>query len=154
MKIKDLKDFPKALLKEDEIHLYKAFKLLNLDDEMKININIDLLSLSEEIAVSRMINEMNTDELSELTSELASFKNDNTTPTIISFAKFIFDKNYLLERELVDQGEIYFKDGVISITLNDKEYEIDVYDKYLTDINIEISETDEKTVSSINLKDI
>lgn len=154
MKIKDLKDFPKALLKEDEIHLYKAFKLLNLDDEMKININIDLLSLSEEIAVSRMINEMNTDELSELTSELASFKKDDATPTIISFAKFIFDKNYLLERELVDQGEIYFKDGVISITLNDKEYEIDVYDKYLTDINIEISETDEKIVSSINLKDI
>lgn len=150
MKINEVENFPKALLKKKEIPLYKAFILRDPEEEMKINVNIDLLSLTMESAISRLINELPTDIIANEFFNPENLSNGIT----ISFAIITLDKDDLLTKDLVDKGDVYFQNEAISITLKDKIYKVDVVDKILTNITIDIDDkTEERICSNIELMD-
>lgn len=120
MKINEIENFPKELLKKKTLNLYKAFIIKDSEDEMRINQSADLLAITEEDAVADLI------------KNSISSENPIQPNTEISFAVFKVDLKDMENKELLDNGEDYFKDGILFITLKDKIYKIDVYDKIIT----------------------
>ena len=140
MKLKELEGFPKTLLKKKSLPVYKAFIITDPEEYMDVKVDIDLLALSEEAAVKAMINELPLEEIPDVKG------------STISFAVIEIEKESLDSTELVDHGEIFFKDEIMSITLKDKIYQINVYDKVLEDVTIDIdANTEIKLVSNIKL---
>lgn len=138
----DIEGFPKKSLKNKNIMLYRAFALID-DDEMNINPHIDLFAIDEESAIQRMINTDLTEEQREtffqnaMNGNLHNPKNLNE-PFIISFATIKIPTRELTEKDLVDGGgEIYFKDNILSVSIFDKMYILDVYDKRVTSLKLE-----------------
>lgn len=145
MKINEVKGIPKELLKGKTVPLYKAFVLTNSEDEMKINTSIDLLAISKEDAVQELINNI---EMGELYQSLMDLSNK----TIISFAIIKIDKDDLLTKDLVDEGDPYFENGILSITLKDKKFKVDVVDNILQNIVINVDDkTQRKICTNIEL---
>lgn len=140
MKLKELEGFPKTLLKKKSLPVYKAFIITDPEEYMDIKVDVDLLALTEEAAVRSMINELSLEEIPYVKGRT------------ISFAVIEIEKESLDSIDLVDHEEIFFKDEIISITLKDKIYQINVYDKILEDVSIEIdANTEIKLVSNIKL---
>ena len=139
MKITDIEGFPKALLKKKEIPLYKAFIIINPDDVMNINSNIDILSITQEAAVASLVNELPLDEANELKGK------------VISFAIIKLQKDDLLTKDIVDEGEPYFENDHLSITLKDKIFKIDVEDKLIDELDITVDEKTEYRICT-NIK--
>lgn len=142
MKLKDLEGFPKNLLKKKSLPIYKAFIITDPEEYMDVKVDIDLLAITEEAAVRALINDLPLDEIQDVKGKT------------ISFAIITIEKESLDTKDVVDHGDIYFKDEILSITLKDKIYQIDVYDKILEDVTIDIDENTEiKLVSNIKLVD-
>lgn len=137
MKINEIEGFPKELLKGKTVSLYKAYLFENSEDEMNINTSIDLLAISKEAALEQMMNDI---PLESTWNDLLTKLWDRET---ISFAVIKLDKADLLKKDIVDEGDVFFENGVLSITLKDKQYKIDVEDNYCDNITIE---DDEKTL--------
>lgn len=149
MKIKEVRGFPKELLKGKTVPLYKAFLFSDSEDEMKINTSIDLLAISKESALEELINSSSF-ENGLIEDLLDSTFNGHT----ISFAVIKLDKDDLLEKDLVDEGDVFFENGLISISLKDKKFKVDVVDNILKHIVITIDEkTKRKICSEIELID-
>lgn len=144
MKINEVEGFPKELLKGKTVPLYKAFFFTNSEEEMKINTSIDMLAISKEDALVELINQ------SPLEDTILSTWSGNT----ISFAVIKLDKADLLTKDLVDEGDIFFENGIISVTLRDKIYKVDVVDHILKNISIQIDDkTQRRICSDIELLD-
>ena len=144
MKINEVEGFPKELLKGKTVPLYKAFFFTNSEEEMKINTSIDMLAISKEDALVELINQ------SPLEDTILSTWSGNT----ISFAVIKLDKADLLTKDLVDEGDIFFENGIISVTLRDKLYKVDVVDYILRNISIQIDDkTQRRICSDIELVD-
>ena len=144
MKINEVEGFPKELLKGKTVPLYKAFFFTNSEEEMKINTSIDMLAISKEDALVELINQ------SPLEDTILSTWSGNT----ISFAIIKLDKADLLTKELVDEGDVFFENGIISVTLRDKIYKVDVVDHILKNISIQIDDkTQRRICSDIELLD-
>ena len=143
MKIDEIEGFPKALLKKKTLPLYKAFVIKDPDESMQINSSIDLLAITEEKAIETLLSSMSTEELEE-------WKQVDPNQRIISFAIFKLNMEHLKQMELVDHGDIFFEDNMISITLRDKLYTIAVKDVILDSFEYTIDEkTDKKVFSHI-----
>ena len=143
MKITEIEGFPKALLKKKEIPLYKAFIILDSDDVMNINSNIDILSITQEAAVISLVNELPLDDAMNLKGK------------IISFAIIKLQKDDLLTKDIVDEGEPYFQNDNIAITLDKKIFKIDVEDKMIEELDITIDErTEYRICTNIKLADV
>ena len=143
MKITEIEGFPKALLKKREIPLYKAFIILDSDDVMNINSNIDILSITQEAAVISLVNELPLDDAMNLKGK------------IISFAIIKLQKDDLLTKDIVDEGEPYFQNDNIAITLDKKIFKIDVEDKMIEELDITIDErTEYRICTNIKLADV
>lgn len=140
MTIKDVENFPKEILKKKNLEFYKAFIIHDPSETMKVNSNIDLLGITMEAAVASLVNTLPIDEAMNIKGKC------------VSFAIFRVKKDELLEKDLVDNGDINFENGMISITLKDKIYIIDVEDKIVQDINIEIDpKTEYRVCTDIKL---
>lgn len=140
MTIKDVENFPKEILKKKNLEFYKAFIIHDPSEIMKVNSNIDLLGITMEAAVASLVNTLPIDEAMNIKGKC------------VSFAIFRVKKDELLEKDLVDNGDINFENGMISITLKDKIYIIDVEDKIVQDINIEIDpKTEYRVCTDIKL---
>jgi len=137
--INDIEGLPKEVLKKKKVALYKAF-ILNDGEEMTINTSIDILSISEETALQQMVNSMSYDDAIELKGK------------VISFAVLTLNKVELTEKSLIDEGEIYYQNGSLSITLKDKLYEVAVNDKLLETVTISMdAKTEIKTLTEVIL---
>ena len=137
MKIGEVKNFPKALLKKKYIPLYKAFIFEDSDQEMNINKNIDVLSLTKEAALETLINEMPMMDVVDHVFEQKT----------VSFAIIKLDTEDFVKKDVVDHGDVYFEnDKSLSITLKDKIFKIDVEDYLIENIVIDIDHTTEKRV--------
>ena len=144
MKINEVEGFPKELLKGKTVPLYKAFFFTNSEEEMKINTSIDMLAISKEDALVELINQ------SPLEDTILSTWSGNT----ISFAVIKLDKADLLTKDLVDEGDVFFENGIISVTLRDKLYKVDVVDYILRNVSIQIDDkTQRRICSDIELVD-
>lgn len=139
MNIRELEGFPKSLLKKDQIPFYRAFIITNPDDAMHINTSVDILSITMNAAIISLINEKRIVDPSEIKGR------------IISFAIFEINRYELEKKDIVDEGDVYFKNENISITLKDKQYDIRVEDYILDDITIDIDPTTEYRICS-NIK--
>ena len=137
--LRDVKDFPKNLLRSKKISLYKAF-VLNNDEVMNIDVNIDILSISEEDAIKHMIQSLSVEQIEELRHRP------------VSLAILTFNKEELLDKPLIDEGDIYFKDGNINITLKDKLYSVDVKDVNITELEYDVDpKTEIKNISELKM---
>lgn len=137
--ILDIEGLPKEVLKKKTVPLYKAF-ILKDGEEMRIDVNIDVLSISEESALQKMANSLSYDDILDLKGKL------------ISFAVITFDKSELISKPLVDAGEIFYENGSISIMLKDKFYAVAVIDKMLESFDLEVNpKTEIKILSEIKL---
>lgn len=133
---------PKYLTKKKKINLYKAY-LLNPGDEMKVNENIDIFGLSYESAVQYMLYSVNNEEVSNLNGRS------------VCFAIFTIDRSYLDTHDLIDNGDKpYYEKENISITLKGKPYKMDVEEKIIDSIEIDINDKNEiKNLISLTLSD-
>jgi hypothetical protein len=131
-------DIPKEFKKKKKIKLYKAF-ILKDGDEMKVNTDIEILSLAHEAAILVLISSLRIEDISSLKGKL------------INFAILEFSSEELQSKDLIDVGEMYCQDLSFSITLKDKLYTVDVEDKLIEDILIEIGENEIKVVKEMKL---
>jgi hypothetical protein len=130
---------PKYLNKKKKINLYKAF-ILNPGERMDIKEDADIFGLSYEAAVQFML--YSTDKSIDLKDKE------------IAFVIFTIERSYLDTHDLIDEGEVYYKDDNISITLKDKPYKMDVESKIVDEIDVEINDkTEVKTIKSIKFKE-
>ena len=132
MKITEVEGFPKSLLKKKTIPLYKAFYIETDDEEMKVSTSADLFAISEKAAFEAFINE--NDNYKKYMQSWLSEKMDISKPVedcslTISFAIFEMDTKDLKEKDLLDEGEVFFQNDLISVTLTDKLYKVNVIDK-------------------------
>lgn len=140
MTIKDVENLPKDFLKKKNLEFYKAFIIQDPSEIMKVNANIDLLGITMEAAVASLVNTLPLEEALDIKGKC------------VSFAIFKLKKDELLEKNLVDNGDVNFEKGMISITLKDKIYSIDVEDKIIDDISIDIDpKTEYRICSGIKL---
>lgn len=65
MKITDVKGIPTDALKKKSLPLYKAFIFPKDDMEMQVNVNIDLLGLTPEAAVQRLLQDIPVEVFTE-----------------------------------------------------------------------------------------
>ena len=65
MKITDVKGIPADALKKKALPLYKAFIFPKDDMEMQVNVNIDLLGLTPEAAVQRLLQDIPVEVFTE-----------------------------------------------------------------------------------------
>lgn len=65
MKITDVKGIPADALKKKSLLLYKAFIFPKDDMEMQVNVNIDLLGLTPEAAVQRLLQDIPVEVFTE-----------------------------------------------------------------------------------------
>lgn len=65
MKITDVKGIPADALKKKSLPLYKAFIFPKDDMEMQVNVNIDLLGLTPEAAVQRLLQDIPVEVFTE-----------------------------------------------------------------------------------------
>lgn len=145
MKLSEVKNFPKALLKGKTLPLYKAFMVSSQEDELKIDTNIALLAVSKEAAIEQMVNEGKMEQLfGEIVDSITEGKN-----YIISFVVIKLDLKDLLTKDVLDYGDVFFEDDILSITLADKIYKIDVEDDILVNASF-----DKKDIKRIRCKDI
>ena len=133
MKINEIEGFPKYLLKKKSLPLYKSFIIKDDFKEMKIDTSFDALAISEEDAINKMVNDMSLEEIDNFQKSI---------PIVVSFAIIKLDLEDLSTKDLVDNSDSKFEDGLLLITLRDKIFKVDVSDKVLKDIVIDI---DEKT---------
>ena len=131
-------DIPKEYKKMKKIKLYKAF-ILKDGDEMRVNVDIEILSLNYEAAILILITSLRLEDISLLKGKL------------INFATMEFTLEELNKKDLIDVGEMYCQDLSFSITLKDKLYTVDVEDKLIEDIVIEIGENEIKVVKEMKL---
>ena len=145
MKLSEVKNFPKALLKGKTLPLYKAFMVSSQEDELKIDTNIALLAVSKEAAIEQMVNEGNFEQFfGDVIDSITESKN-----YIISFVIIKLDLKDLLTKDIMDHGDVFFEDDILSITLADKIYKIDVEDDILVSATF-----DRKDVKRIRCKNI
>ena len=142
MKINEIKGFPKELLKGKTIPLYKAYFFADSEDEMKINTSIDLLSISKEAAVEQLVNELPMQDVVDGIYATTILNH------VVSFAVIKLDKADLLTKDVIDDGDVFFENGVLSISLRDKLYKVDVEDNILESITIKIDDKTEKRICS------
>jgi len=158
MKITDIKDFPSKLLKNKKITFYKAFFMKPLKDgvvdEMKIRTDVDLLAVSEEDAVADLIRNTNISDL--MKDAFSSLENDENSfnGQIVSIATFTMDTETLKSMDLLDEGDPNFHNGLLTITLNGKPFDIDVYDKRLVSYKMNIDENEIKIITGLVLEDV
>jgi hypothetical protein len=138
--LRDIPDIPKKILANKKISLYKAF-ILHDDDEMNINVNIDILSLTIENALDQLIQTMSFDEIHALKT--------------VNLAVLSFNKSELMDKPLIDEGDIFYDNGSISITLKDKLYDVSVKDITLVDLAYDIDpKTERKTITYLTFNEV
>lgn len=149
MKIDELKEFPKSLLKKKHLTLYKAFVFENAEDEMKINTNIDVLAITKEAAIIKLLSEMANDAF---TSSDENFGKSNAitdnlfgSGMVVSLAIIKLDTKDLLTKDIIDNGDVFFENDLLSITLQDKIYVVDVEDVKINKISVTV-DSDSTTV--------
>lgn len=130
---------PKELSKKKKLPFIKAFIMKN-GEEMKVNADIDMFAFTYEAAIQNMINSTDISDINDLKGKT------------INFIIFTIPKDELLSKPLViDSNEIFYEDGIISISLEGKKYEINLEDKVISDIEIEINPKNEiKTLKSVS----
>ena len=134
MKIKEVESFPKALLKKKKIPLYRAFIIKDADEVMNINSSIDLLAITKEDAVIQLVNELPEEEILTIVGKT------------VSFAVIELDRDDLLTKDVVDNGDVCFEHNILSVTLKDKIYNVKVEDMVIENIHIIIDPKTERKI--------
>lgn len=98
---------------------------------MKVNADIDIFAFTYEAAVQYMINSMDIEDI------------ENLKGKTINFITFFILKDDLLTIPLTDHGEVYNENDNVSLTLENKPYEISLEDKTIDTIEFEIGERNE-----------
>ena len=143
MFIEEVKGFPKEILKKKKVPFYKAFIIHDVGTELKVNSDIDILAITQEAAVASLVNELPLEEAMNIKGE------------IVSFAIFRLKKDDFISKPVVDAGETFFEKDLLSLTLKDKLFDVDVEDKRIDDITIDIDEkTEYRICSNIKLVDV
>lgn len=143
MTIAEVKGFPKELLKKKNVPLYKAFIVVDEEMVMNVNCDIDVLAISKEAAVASLINELPLEEANDIRGK------------VISFAIFKLLKEDFITKPVVDAGDVYFENDMLSITLRNKLYDIDVCDVRIDEVTIDIDpRTEFRICSNIKLIDV
>ena len=141
--IEEVNGFPKEVLKKKHIPLYKAFIIHDPEAVMNVNSNIDILAITAEAAVAALVNTLPLEEALDIKGK------------VVSFAIFKLVKEDFIKKPVVGAGEIYFEKDRLSITLTGKMFEVDVEDKRIDDITIDIDErTEYRICTNIKLTDV
>lgn len=149
MKITELEGIAKGLLKKKTLPLYKAFYIKEEGEEMRVNTAVDLLALSEKAALEEFVN--NDPDYGEYLR--STYLENNDKFSTICFAVFQIDMKDLKEKDLLDEGDVFFKNDVLSITLNDKIYKVDVIDKDIRNLVMEFLDNRWK-IKDLEMEDV
>lgn len=142
---------PKDILKKKKFRLYKAYVLKD-GDEMDVSVDFDVYGLSHISAAKHLLSNMDNNDLMEFINKTPPINTIN--PQLISFLVMTFDTEDILHTPLLSsEGDVYYKDDVLSYTLRDKQYKISVEDRLVRDIEIDINPANEiKTITNIILE--
>lgn len=154
----------KKVSKKGMITLYKAFKLVD-DDEMRINTNVEVFSLTLEDSVKALFIEKSATYLGspsesvtqEELQEIIMNKWEEFCPygSTISVIMLSFDEDELLKKEILVDGEVCLSNGSILVTLDNKTYSMDVADYLLKNIEFTVDkETEIKKITKVELEKI
>lgn len=126
-------DLPKEISKKKKIPIYKAW-LKDNGDELKVDVNIDIYSLTPEEAITRI-----------LRSTLDNLKNK-----IVAVIVFKFPKEELYNKDLVDHGDVFTSGLSFSMTIKDKIYELELELYQIVSYDVEfIKDTEEKIIKNL-----
>lgn len=128
-------DLPKDIGKKKKIPLYKAWLKEN-GDELKVDVNIDIYSLTPEEAIERVIR-----------STLNNLKDK-----IVAVIVFKFPKEELYNKDLVDHGDVFkCPSGLsFSMTIKDKLYDLELELYQIVSYDEEfIKDTEEKIIKNL-----
>ena len=164
MNSKEIVNKIKPYSKKGLISLYKAY-LLNNDDEMFVDSDITVMSLTKDMAVANLFCENCVTDVGITNSQLAQKeiqqlvldKWEQVCPygTIISILKLTFDEDEILLKDIVNGADSVFSNESITITLEGKFYSMSVKDYILEDIIFEVDkDTEIKTVHNVKLRKI
>lgn len=139
MKKEETKLFPKDALKQKSVPFYKSFLFIKEDEDMQVNINIDLLSFTPEDALRFQImsadpvkffewyaNKFDDHSIDEFIENgrlvnMPEMLEVNMHGVQVPFSVLTVPSSELMEKDLVDAGDIYQQDGALSITLKGKD---------------------------------
>lgn len=140
-KITDIKDFPKDLLDQKKLCLYKAFVIKDPDEKMNINQNIEMMFTNYMGAVWHFLDDYTLEELDEFKTRV-----DSGEPVSVSFVTIALDMKDLKKKDLVDEGELYYDPETrkLAITLADKKFDVSVEDHRLLSLSYSIDKNTER----------
>lgn len=131
---------PKDLVSKKKLNLYKAFVITNPDEKMEINQNIEILYTDFFTAVGHFLDQYSLEELDAFKKRVDA----GDYPTV-SYVIISVDLEDLRHKPLVDEGEPYYENDQMAITLADKMFEVSVEDALLTKLEVTVDpETDER----------
>jgi len=159
----------KKLLQNEWVPLYKAFPFIKEEEDMQVNTNVDLLATTPEGAIKKCFQEIDPDDLvNELFEGMHTFefldafkdvfskkgkkkKEEDNDPVLketlvkvnkllVPFAVINVKSKDLKEQPLMDEGDVYQKEEVFSITLEGKSVKIDLVEKRLKSFNLKIKQ--------------
>lgn len=179
MKVTELEGFPK--LKGKYTTFYKAFPFIPDGEEMDVKSNCDMFALNEEDALRYYLENVNmaslssdvekymaskwSDDFKTLNESLSDFKIDvvhkdgefksvNCKNLVVPFYVVDILNDDLKEKEAVGEDEeAYWKDGIISLSLNDKSIKSAINTKRLVSFKVRMNKGT-KEISSVVLKDV
>lgn len=128
-------DLPSGISKKKKIPVYKAW-LKDNGDELKVDVNIDIYSLTPEEAITRVIRngDVGTD-----------FKN-----IIMAVVVFKFLKDELYNKPLVDHGDVFTSGQSFSMTIKDKLYELELELYQVVSYDLDYNkDTEEKNITNL-----
>ena len=157
------------LLQNEWVPLYKAFPFIKEEEDMQVNTNVDLLATTPEGAIKKCFREIDPDNLvNGIFGEMGTFefldafkevfskkgkkkKEEDADPVLkettvkvnnllVPFAIINVKSKDLKEQPLVDEGDVYQKEEVFSITLEGKSVKIDLVEKRLKSFNLKIKQ--------------
>lgn len=140
-KITEIKDFPKDLLDQKKLRLYKAFVIKDPDEKMNLNQNIEMMFTDCLSALWYFLDDYTLEDLDEFQTRV-----DSGEPVMVSFVTLALDTKDLKKKDLVDEGELYYdvKTGKIAITLADKKFDVSVEDQRLVSLSYTIDKKTEQ----------
>lgn len=138
-KLEDL-GLPKNVTAKETLDLYKAFVITDPDQKMTINQNIEVLYTDAFAALGHFLDQYSLEELQQFKDRV----DVGDYPTV-SYAIIYVDLEDLRDKDLVDEGEAFYENGQMAITLSDKVFTVTVNDGLITELEFEVDpETEQR----------
>lgn len=138
-KLEDL-GLPKDVTAKKTLDLYKAFVITDPGQKMTINQNIEVLYTDYFVALDHFLDQYTLEELQQFKDRI----DVGDYPTV-SYAVISVDLEDLRDKDLVDEGEAFYENGQMAITLSDKLFTVAVGDALITKLSFEVDpETEQR----------